>query len=176
MASLVLTIKGSPVAGLKVDSSLDHQAVQDICNHLHALASGNEKGTIYAQSGSADPVAASGTITLATVLATHTVTIGGVTFTASSTPAGEAQFEIDGTDTADAAALAAAINAHSTLSQVVSATSAAAVVTVSALTRGVAGNFIALTQTGGTMTLSAAALANGTGGATNSASTYAFGQ
>lgn len=175
MASLVLTIKGSGVAGLKQDSSCGHIAIHDIVNHLQALASGNEKGSVYAQSGSANPVAASGTITLASC-ATDTVTIGGITFTGSSTPSGDVQFETDGDDTADAAALAAKINAHPTLSQIVSATSALGVVTVTARQRGVIGNFITLAETGTTITISGSALAGGTGGATNAASTYAFGE
>jgi phage tail sheath gpL-like len=175
MASLVLTIKGSGVSSLKQDSSCDHEAIRDIVNHLNSLASGSEKGTIYAQSSSSDPVAASGTATLVSC-ATDTITIGNITFTGTGSPTTELHFETDGNDTADAAALAAAINAHSTLSKVVVATSASNVVTITSLIRGVVGNFIALSETGSTITVSGTALTGGTGGSTNTASTYAFGE
>lgn len=175
MASLVLTIKGTGITGLKQDSSVDHVAIRDIVNHLQSLASGNEKGTVYAQSGSSNPVAASGTLTCASVVATDTVTIGPTTFTFTSTPTLSTDVEVDGADdTADAAALAAAINAHATVNQVVTATSALGVVTLAAKQRGVVGNFIKLASTGGTVTV--AAMSGGTGGATDTESTYAFGQ
>ena len=175
MASLVLTIKGTGITGLKQDSSVDHVAIRDIVNHLQSLASGNENGTVYAQSGSSNPVAASGTLTCASVVATDTVTIGPTTFTFTSTPTLSTDVEVDGADdTADAAALAAAINAHATVNQVVTATSALGVVTLAAKQRGVVGNFIKLASTGGTVTV--AAMSGGTGGATDTESTYAFGQ
>lgn len=177
MASLVLTIKGTGVNGFKQDSSLDHEAIRDIVNHLQALASGNEKGTVYAQSGTANPVAASGTLTLVSAVATDAITIGATTLTASSTPANENQWEIDGaSDTLDAVSLAAAINAHSTLSQIVTATSALGVVTVTAKQRGVVGNAINLSSADATITASGANLSGGTGGATDTAATYAFGE
>jgi phage tail sheath gpL-like len=119
-------------------------------------------------------VAASATITLASC-ATDTVTIGGITFTGSATPSGDVQFETDGDDTADAAALAAKINAHPTLSAVVGASSNLGVVTVTAKVKGVVGNFITLSETGSTITVSGSALAGGTGGPSGSATTYSFG-
>jgi phage tail sheath gpL-like len=178
MASLVLTIKGSGVSGLQQDSSCDHIAIQDITNHLHALASGNEKGTVYCSSSSSDPVAASGTITVASISADDTITVGNVTFTGKSSPAGATQFDSDGTDATVATAIAAAINAHSTLSKVVSAAAVNAVVTVTCLVRGVVGNCINLSSSNGTrLAVSAANLAGGTGGAESaSPATYAFGQ
>jgi len=175
MASLVLTLKGIDVADLKKASTLKNEATHAVINHLAALSSGAKKGTVYAQSSSSNPVAASATITLASC-ATDTVTIGGVTFTGSATPTGDEEFETDGTNTADAAALAAKINAHPTLSEVVVATSDAAEVTVTARVRGVVGNFITLSETGSTITVSGTALEGGTGGATDSESTWAFGQ
>jgi phage tail sheath gpL-like len=176
MASLVLVVKGADVTALSRNSSETHGFVHGMINHLQALASGNAKGTLYTHTGSADPVAASGTITLASVAADDTIVIGGVTLTAKASPSGEAQFSQAGTNTEDAAALAAKINAHSTLSQVITASSLNAVVTVTAKQRGVIGNFITMAQTGGTMTLSAAALAGGTGGATTVAVSHAFGE
>ncbi len=82
------------------------------------------------------------TLTLASVLATHTLVftpvVSGegriVTLTAvAGAPANENQFTIDGaTDADDAAALAAAINAHPVLSQWMVAASSGAVVTLAA--------------------------------------------
>lgn len=173
MSSLVLTIKTAraDVADFAQDSSCDVEGLQGLRNLLDAAASSHEPLECDVQHDSSNPVAASGTITLASC-ATDTVTIGGVTFTGSSTPTGDEQFETDGTDTADAAALAAKINAHPTLSKVVSATSALGVVTVTCLVKGVVGNFITLSETGSTITVSGAALTGGTGGATSAAKTY----
>ncbi len=177
MPSLVLTIKGSGVAALKQDSSVEQSAIQDITNYLSSLASGNNKGTVYAQSSSANPVAASATLTVVSAVATDTVVIGPTTFTFTSTPSLSTDVEVDGaSDTLDAAALAAAINAHATVSQVVTATSATNVVTVTAKQRGVVGNFINISTTGGTITASAANLASGTGGVTDAEASYNFGE
>jgi phage tail sheath gpL-like len=177
MASLVLTIKGVGVADMRVDETCDHEFVRGMINHLQSLASGNEKGTVHAQSGTADPVAASATLTLVSAIATDAITIGPVTFTATSTPTLSTHWEIDGADdTADAASLAAAINAHATASQVVTATSNLGVVTVTAKQRGVVGNYINISSADATITASAANLAGGTGGATNAAESYTFGE
>ena len=176
MASLILAIKSQEAAEIKEPSGAPHEAVRNLINHLSALASGSAKGTIYSRSSSADPVRASGTITLVSVPAADTVTIGGVVFTASASPSGENQFSQAGTDTADAAALVAKINAHSTLSAVVSASNVAGVVTVTAIQRGVGGNFITLSRTGTAMTLSGTALTGGAGGATDAEAIYRFGE
>lgn len=139
------------------------------------MAAGMNRGNMRVQIGTAAPVRASATATLATVLATQTITIGGVVFTASSTPSGEAQFEIDGDDTADAAALVVKINAHSTLSKIVVAESALGVVTITCLIPGVIGNFITLAKSDTTISLSSTALAGGTGGAMEAGSLFALG-
>lgn len=72
--------------------------------------------------------------------------------------------------------LAAAVNAHSTLQYVVKAVAALAVVTVSALQKGVVGNFIPFTDSDSTITSSGSGyLASGTGGATDTAVVYSLG-
>ncbi len=72
--------------------------------------------------------------------------------------------------------LASAINAHATVGAVVVATYAANVTTVTALQKGVVGNFIATSQTSGsTITVATATLAGGTGGATSAPVTYSRG-
>lgn len=92
-------------------------------------------------------VLASGTVTFSSIANNDTVTINGRVYTAKTSGAtGLQQFNIGGSDTAAAANLAAAINADTSalVSGVVVATSAAAIVTVKAVTPGVAGNGLTL--------------------------------
>lgn len=145
-------------------------------SYFRALGSGLESASVDVQSSSAAPVAASATLTLTSAVATDAITIGGVTLTASSTPANENQWEIDGADdTADAASLAAAINAHSVLSKVVSASSELEVVTVTCLVKGVIGNQIPISSADATIVASGSFLSGGTGGAQGSARSYSLG-
>lgn len=78
------------------------------------------------------------TLTLATVLADQTVTINGVVFTAhaDTTTAANREFSIAGDDTADAAALAGLINNAAYGVPGVTATAAAAVITLTATDPG----------------------------------------
>lgn len=131
---------------------------------IKGLASGAIQGTIDVSGSTTAPAAATGTLTLSGALATETAVIGGVTFTASASPSGEAEFDISGDDTADAASLAAKIAAHSTLGAVVTASAASGVVTITALQKGVIGNFITIVGDTG-ITASGATLSGGTGGA-----------
>lgn len=146
-----------------------------IQNLIKGFEVGAFLGSVSIYGSSDDPVAASGTITLVSAVAGNTVTIGKTVFTFSSTPtsntATAVDVEVDGADdTADAAALAAAINANALgAALIVSATSALGVVTVTALVPGVLGNQIALAKSGVPITVSAAYLANGAGGPGGSA-------
>jgi len=88
---------------------------------------------------------------------------------------GSDEFIAGVSDTADAADLAAQINAHATMSEVVSATSAAGVVTVTSKLSGRVGNFLTISESGSTITASGAALSGGTGGGTSAAVTYSAG-
>lgn len=174
MATLVLTVKTSKDVSLFKQASQDRENLNRLINLLSGVNIGALQATVDVQSAAADPVAASGTLTLVSAIATDAVTVGKTTLTASSTPANEDQWEIDGaSDTADAASLAACINAHSVLSLLVSATSASNVVTITALQKGVVGNHIALSSADATITASATYLASGAGGATNAAVTIA---
>lgn len=101
------------------------------------------------------------------------------TFSVSRTITGSAvtaaQYNVAATDTLTAANLAAAINANSAMNQVATATSAAAVVTVSSWFPGPVGNYITLTATTGN-TASGAVLASGAVATTYStANTYRYG-
>jgi phage tail sheath gpL-like len=146
-----------------------------LAGYFKELAIGTKSASVEVSTGAGNPVAASGTFTLASVAADDAVTIGGVTLTAKASPAGEAQWSQAGTDAVDAAALATCINAHSVLSLVVSATSASNVVTVTSKVPGLIGNRIAITETGTSITASGALLTGGTGGGSDTAVTYSLG-
>lgn len=110
-------------------------------------------------------VKASGTVTLASVAAADTVTINGVVLTAVSGAPAANQFDISGTDTADAVSFVAAVAANATLAGMVLATNVAGVVTLEAKVGGVIGNAITLASSNGTrLAVSAARLAGGTDG------------
>lgn len=108
-------------------------------------------------------VYASVTATLASVVSTNTIVIGGVTLTCVNSGATSVQFNKGTTDTLTAVNLAAAINALTTINKVVQATSSGAVVTIVSLYPGTIGNLITTTATGGTITV-AATLTGGTDG------------
>ena len=167
------------IATEKVDTATFKKPGQDtenlkrIASYINQLAYGTKAGSVDISDSATAPAAASGTFTLASAIATDAVTVGQETFTASSTPANENEWEIDGADdTADAAALAAAINAHSTIGKIITATSAAAVVTITASTKGSYGNQIPFSSADGTITASAAFLSGGTGGSEDAAESF----
>jgi hypothetical protein len=177
-ATIALTIQSEDTEAnlaenLQIEAAKNRLAALNVEKVIRGLRSGMIRGRLDVQLSGAAPVAASGTITLASFANDDTVVIGGVTLTGKSSPTTENHFEIDGNDTADAAALAACINAHSTLSKVLTATSAAAVVTLTCRVKGVVGNFIIMSQTGNHATL--AQLASGAGGAQDDAVQYVFG-
>lgn len=181
MGSLVLTLKTDETQArlqqdFQIDSGKGKEACLALSEHFKKVAAGITRATVDVQTGSANPVAASGTFTLDTVVEDDAVTIGTVTLTAKDSPEGEAQWQAGGADdTADAVTLAAAINTHSVLSQVVTATSAGAVVTVTSKVKGVIGNQLPISETGDTITASGAFLTGGTGGATEAATSYSVG-
>lgn len=171
MSTIVITIQSDESQAInkqimKVSSGHKKRIIHEVAGRVRDLASGFHAGVITVQTGSADPVAASGTVTLANVSADDTVTIGKTTLTAKASPSGEDQFSQAGTDTADAESLVAKINAHSVLSKIVVASNVAGVVTIAALVKGEIGNHIALASSNGTrLAVSAAYLASGAGGA-----------
>lgn len=180
-SSLVLTIKSEKTQAqlqdmLQLNATKDREAAIELSAFFKNLSSKAHRGTIDVQTGSAAPVAASGTLTLVSAIATDAITIGTTTFTATSTPSLSTDWEIDGaSDTLDAASLAAAINAHATVSQIVTATSASNVVTITAKQKGVVGNFIPLSSADATITASGAFLTAGAGGVTEAAYSYSLG-
>lgn len=155
-----------PANAPSVNKAMDMMAYADF---FRRLGSGMEPGRpgevrvdIHRGTTDAAPVAATGTITLATCPAGQVIQINGVDFLAvnGAATAGNNEFDISGDDTADAAALAAAIVACTTagVAGEVTATSALGVVTVTALRKGTGGNAITLKNGGiranGTVTYS----------------------
>ena len=141
-----------------------------LLNELNGIQAGRLPGKIDLSASAASTcVAASGTFTLVSAIATDAVTIGKTVFTFTSSPSTSSataqDVEVDGnSDTLDAAALAAAINTNAATSAYVYATSAAGVVTVTCRVPGVLGNLINISSADATITASATYLAGGTGG------------
>jgi len=134
-----------------------------VCRSIGSYFERCAVGAISVNITVATGVAASATATFSTVVATNTVTIGGVTFTGSDTASGAVQFLTGTTDTLSAASLAAVVNANTTANKLVKATSAGAVVTFTAVAPGTAGNFITLTKNGAPITVTGSGfLAGGT--------------
>lgn len=176
MSSLVLTVKGVRASSAPGVTRSADESLIGIRNYLDAALCGAANASVDVQTSTTDPVAASGTFTLTSAIATDAITIGSVTMTATSTPTLATHWEIDGADdTADAASLAAAINANTTLNKVVVATSALGVVTVRALQKGVLGNQVAISSADATIVASASFLAGGTGGVQSAGDTFSFG-
>jgi len=178
-ATLKLTVNSDETQAFlqqmfQLDTNRSREAALALSRYFKDIASGRMRGSFDVQTGGAAPVRATATWTLASVIATDACTIGGVTFTFTSTPSAETDVEVDGADdTADAAALAAAVNAHSTIGGQVTATSALGVVTITAKEAGVSGNLIAISDADSTITTSSAYLTGGTGGADDTVVSYA---
>lgn len=159
------------VALLQAQAGNRNVEVSLLQKYFNALGAGVRLGTVKVGVAA---VQASGTLTLSTAVATNTAVVNGVTFTCVASGATGNQFNVGGTDTLTAAALAAAINASVTakVASYVTAVAVGAVVTVSAVQPGLSGNLFTLSATGG-IAAGASALAGGTAGTEVS---YAFGQ
>jgi hypothetical protein len=150
-----------------------HEQMKALKRLFKDFASGIKAGSVKLSYAAAAPVQASGTITVASVQADDTVTIGKTTLTGKASPANENQFDSDGTDAAVAAAIVAKINAHSVLSKLVYASAADDVVTVAAHQPGSIGNHVALASSGATLTVTGSGyLASGAGGAESAPVSY----
>jgi phage tail sheath gpL-like len=153
------------LAGAAANTKIAVAAIRPEDTILKAI--NNNAGTLtdITANVSIDDPRAVGTITLSGAAAGQTVTVAGVTYTAvAGVAANSSQFSVAGDDTADATALAAAINAseNGRDTQQVTATSAAGVVTVKAVADGTSGNAITLVKVGAGITVSGATLAGGT--------------
>lgn len=182
MSSMVITLKleeSETVLTQKYQLNSERKKEQALAlsQLFKNLASGDKRGIIDVQTSSANPVAASGTFTLDTVIATDAVTVGGTTFTGTDTPSTNLHFDTDaGSDALIAASLASAINNHPDASDIVTASANGAVVTVTAKQEGEVGNEIVFTSADATITASGSGkLAGGTGGAIEAPTTYNLG-
>lgn len=154
---------------LKPISKPREQAV-DLRNFFNALAGGDRDALLTVQVNSGDAVAAHGTVTFASFVATNTFTIANQVFTAETSGAtGQNQFNIGGSDTLSAAAAVVVINSNTHINQFVVASSSGAVITVTCLVPGEIGNYIALAISAHG-SVSAATLASGANATTYSTS------
>jgi hypothetical protein len=138
-------------------------------NLLKGLASGTVDGSVDVHYSATDGVAASGTITIthANVTNNDTTTIANTVITAATSGNGTTSWTIGADATADATAMAACINANTTLNKIVVATSALGVVTVTSVVKGLIGNGLALTTSDATA-FALVAFTGGTGGSSGS--------
>lgn len=137
-------------------------AFRNIGDWFQSIGSGSRSFNGYTSKGGA---AASGTITLSSFVNSNTITINGTVFTGETSGATGNQFNIGGSDTITAANAVAAINASATaiVANVVTASSAGAVITITAKEAGTIGNLgtLAISANG---SVSGANLTGGTDG------------
>ena len=129
---------------LKRPASKPKDEAITVSNFFRAAVAGNRSCKFDVQVSGGSSVAATGTVTLAAMVAADTVTVASVVFTCVASGATGNQFNLGGTDTITATNLAAAINASASLSQVAMATSTGPVVTVTAALKGKIGNSLGL--------------------------------
>jgi hypothetical protein len=164
-------------------SDAPKEAALALSRYFEAVAAGYEAAVVDVHTSPANPVAASGTITLVydDLAADDTIVIGGTTLTCkTAAPANESQFR-KVTDLATTVTnLMNCINRHSVLGRCVTATNpSAGVVTVTCKLKGYIGNAITWSATDATPTAivldPTTALSGGTGGPTGAATTYTLG-
>jgi len=132
------------------------ESLQQFINYITSALSGARLDTVTFAVRN-NQVAASGTLTCASTVATNTCKINGVTFTADT------DFDVGADDAETATNLAAAINAstNALVDGHVTAEAADEVVTVTAVVPGFAGNTITLEGTTTTLEASGARLEGG---------------
>lgn len=144
---------------------------------FNELNSGRRSGAVDVQTADAAPVAATASIAIthANVTNNDTTTIANTVITAATSGNGTTSWTIGANATADAIALAACINANTTLSkQVVASIVVAGTVILTARQKGVVGNGLALATSDATA-FTLTAFTGGTGGATDTAVSNSLG-
>jgi len=183
MSSLVVTVKSPDTAAtlrsqfVKETGAGAHQAAL-LANYFHSIAGGVKSASFEVNTGTANPVAASGTLTLtfASIVANDTMTIGKTVLTWKTTaPANENEVQKLTDASISAANLVTAINAHSVLSGIVLASNVAGVVTITCKVQGEIGNQLALSSSSAGAVASATYLASGAGGALGTAVSFSRG-
>jgi hypothetical protein len=137
--------------------------IKKLNNFFKSVDAGLTPAVIEQVTSATALVRASGTLTVASINANDTCVINGTTLTAKASPSGTSEFLSAGTDTVVAAAVAACINANTSFTGLVTATSSGAIVTVSAVQSGVMGNMCTLVGTATRFAASVSRLAGGTG-------------
>lgn len=146
---------------LIAETSYRELAGLKLTRYFKSLVSGMRNAIVQTKVNMAK---ASGTITLASLADTNTITINGIAFTAVTTNAtGPLQFNLMANDTQAAAQAVTAFNAHTTLDGMVIATSSTTVITITALVPGELGNAVT-TAISANGSVSGARLTGGTNG------------
>jgi hypothetical protein len=146
-----VTIASTNANDLSFDSDDGAQnTIRNLITHLEGALNGSR--TVRTITVRDTIVAAAGTVTLTSVAAGTVILVNGVPFTAVSGTAtsGNDEFDISGSDSADATALAAAINASTTagVKNTVTASAASGVVTLTATGPGALGNAVTIENLG----------------------------
>jgi len=177
MASICLFINTDADKSLVEQStSTPHKWAAGFMNFFRGIRGGAYPSSIEMVTSSTALVRASGTVTVASINADDTITINGTVLTAKASPSGASQFLSTGSDTVVAAAVAACINAHTSFTGIVTASSSSGVVTVSASVKGLIGNCITLASSNNTrLAVSGSRLASGAG-MDGSAVSYSLGK
>jgi phage tail sheath gpL-like len=153
---------------LQAESGLVELAGLKLKDYFKMITSGIRPAVVQTK---VNAVKATGTVTLSSHVATNTVTVNGITFTCITSGATGNQYNVGASDTDTAVNLAAALNANTTLDGMIVATSALGVVTLTALLPGEAANGITLAISANG-SVSAARMAGGTNGATETSHAY----
>lgn len=100
MPSVIITIKSEETITelarkLQIDETKEKEGAKAVEQLIKDLRTGLTRGIIDVQLGASAPVAASGTYTLATVIATDTATVGKTVFTFTATPTTSLHVETD---------------------------------------------------------------------------------
>lgn len=152
------------------DTSDPRGEMRALSHYFKRLEEGCDKGvgsTVYVSYSTSAPVRATNTLTLtyASISNNDTCVVAGTTLTCvTGTPSGQSQFKKQTDATVTATNLVTCINAHTTLSKLMVASSALGVVTLTLITFGAIGNQTPLVGSTG-MVVGAAAFASGAGGA-----------
>jgi hypothetical protein len=126
-------------------------AIKEVAGYVQSIGNGAVRGGGGNLVISTNAVASSATATAASVANGDTITIGGVVLTAATETQDSTHFLIGSvTNTVAAANLVKTILANTTLQKLVTASSAAAVATISCIVPGLIGNQVTLVSSNGT--------------------------
>lgn len=172
MATITYVVKTTDQES-KFVTATRHVSLGTAENIIKGLRSGTLLGSIDIYKSSTDPVAATATITIthANVTNGDTTTIANTVITAATSGNGTTSWTIGADATADAVALAACINANTTLNKFLVATAAAGVVTLTCVLKGVVGNGLQLSTSDATA-FALVAFASGAGGTSGAGSSF----